>query len=271
MNGIIYRLKNVDKRKRRFISMLTAMFMVFTFCGDSLKVFAEIAGNIEGIENVTGNTDKNAELLDCPDADEKYLGMAGDFTIFVKEKFTIPKDSADIEGRLAAGGGIENNRPANETYTIGNRYLGKGATVLVGGGQIDRITTGAAEGSERRIFVVSSDTDITYETGIRTENTYISDDIIDYAIKKADPYDSTLETLKKLEPHSGRLFVFSIGKAAVPMAKAAADFYGDKIFRGLVVTKYGHSKGFSSPFFKVIEAAHPLSDGNSLRAAAIPG
>ena len=180
MNGIIYRLKNVDKRKRRFISMLTAMFMVFTFCGDSLKVFAEIAGNIEGIENVTGNTDKNAELLDCPDADEKYLGMAGDFTIFVKEKFTIPKDSADIEGRLAAGGGIENNRPANETYTIGNRYLGKGATVLVGGGQIDRITTGAAEGSERRIFVVSSDTDITYETGIRTENTYISDDIIDY-------------------------------------------------------------------------------------------
>ena len=94
-------------------------------------------------------------------------------------------------------------------------------------------------------------------------------DIIDYAVKKADPYDSTLETLKKLEPHSGRLFVFSIGKAAVPMAKAAADFYGDKIFRGLVVTKYGHSKGFSSPFFKVIEAAHPLSDGNSLRAAQV--
>lgn len=94
-------------------------------------------------------------------------------------------------------------------------------------------------------------------------------DIIDYAIKKADPYDSTLKALKKLAPHSGRLFIFSIGKAAVPMAKAAADFYGDKIFRGLVVTKYGHSKGFSSPFFKVIEAAHPLSDGNSLRAAQV--
>ena len=94
-------------------------------------------------------------------------------------------------------------------------------------------------------------------------------DIIDYAVKKADPYDSTLKALKKLAPHSGRLFIFSIGKAAVPMAKAAADFYGDKIFRGLVVTKYGHSKGFSSPFFKVIEAAHPLSDGNSLRAAQV--
>ena len=94
-------------------------------------------------------------------------------------------------------------------------------------------------------------------------------DIIDYAVKKADTYDSTLKMLKKLAPHSGRLFVFSIGKASVPMAKAAADFYGDKIFRGLVVTKYGHSKGFSSPFFKVIEAAHPLSDENSLRAAQV--
>lgn len=92
-------------------------------------------------------------------------------------------------------------------------------------------------------------------------------DIIDYAVKKAEPYSSTLKALKSLAPHSGRLFVFSIGKAAVPMARAAADFYGDKIFCGLVITKYGHSKGFSSPFFKVIEAAHPVSDENSLRAA----
>ncbi len=92
-------------------------------------------------------------------------------------------------------------------------------------------------------------------------------EIISYAIKTADPYVSTLNELKKLPPHSGRLFVFSIGKAAVPMAKAAADYYADKIHCGLVVTKYEHTKGFSSPFFKVIEAAHPVSDENSLRAA----
>lgn len=92
-------------------------------------------------------------------------------------------------------------------------------------------------------------------------------DIINYAIKKADPYDSTLEALKGLEDFGGRLFVFSIGKAAVPMAQAAADFYNEKIYGGLVVTKYEHSKGFSSPFFRVIEAAHPVSDENSILAA----
>lgn len=92
-------------------------------------------------------------------------------------------------------------------------------------------------------------------------------DIINYAIKKADPYDATFDALKRLEPVSGRLFVFSIGKAAASMAKAAADFYKDKITYGLAVTKYGYAKDFSSPYFKVIEAAHPIGDENSIRAA----
>ena len=92
-------------------------------------------------------------------------------------------------------------------------------------------------------------------------------DIINYAIKKSDPYDATFAALKRLESVSGRLFVFGIGKAAASMAKAAADFYKDKITYGLVVTKYGYAKDFSSPFFKVIEAAHPVGDENSIRAA----
>lgn len=93
-------------------------------------------------------------------------------------------------------------------------------------------------------------------------------DIISHAVKKADPYLSTLDILGTLGISDGdRLVVLSIGKAAVPMAMAAADTFGEKIKRGLVVTKYGHSKGFSSPLFEVIEAAHPVSDENSVSAA----
>ncbi len=93
-------------------------------------------------------------------------------------------------------------------------------------------------------------------------------DIIDCAIKSADPYDSTLELLKTLDiSFYGKLFVFAIGKAAVPMASAAADFFESRIDRGLVVTKYDHAKGFSANNFEVIEAAHPVSDKNSVLAA----
>ncbi len=93
-------------------------------------------------------------------------------------------------------------------------------------------------------------------------------DIIEYAIKKADPYLSTLDILGTLGIDSGReLVILSVGKAAVPMAKAAQDAFGDRIKRGLIVTKYGHSKGFSSEYFDIIEAAHPVSDENSVKAA----
>lgn len=93
-------------------------------------------------------------------------------------------------------------------------------------------------------------------------------DIIDCAIKKSDPYESTLEALKTLKiPSCGKLFVFGIGKAAVPMAKAAADFFESRIDRGLVITKYNHAKNFSAKNFEVLEAAHPVSDKNSVLAA----
>lgn len=91
--------------------------------------------------------------------------------------------------------------------------------------------------------------------------------IISSAIKAADPYINTKKLLEELFPEKKSITVFSIGKAAVPMAKAAADFFGDKIRQGLLVTKYFHSEGFSSPYFEVIEASHPISDENSIKAA----
>lgn len=87
------------------------------------------------------------------------------------------------------------------------------------------------------------------------------------AVKAADPYDTTCEALKRFLPGGDAVTVFSIGKAAIPMAQAAADVLGGRIKKGLVVTKYGHTGNFASPFFEVIEAAHPVSDENSVRAA----
>ena len=87
------------------------------------------------------------------------------------------------------------------------------------------------------------------------------------AVKAADPYRTVCGALKEKLPWDRAFTVFSIGKAAVPMAQAAADTLGGRIKRGLVVTKYGHTGDFASPYFEVIEAAHPVSDGNSLRAA----
>ena len=93
-------------------------------------------------------------------------------------------------------------------------------------------------------------------------------EIISFAIKHSDPYEKTLETLKTLEiSEKGKLVVFGIGKAAAPMAKAAKDLFGERISFGIVVTKYGHAKSFSFKNFEVIEAAHPVSDENSVLAA----
>lgn len=92
-------------------------------------------------------------------------------------------------------------------------------------------------------------------------------EIISYAFKKADPFDATYNILKKLEISAEKLTVFSIGKAAVPMADAAQAVFGDRIENGLIVTKYRHTGSFSSPYFQVIEAAHPISDRNSVLAA----
>ena len=87
------------------------------------------------------------------------------------------------------------------------------------------------------------------------------------AIAASDPAANTAARIREAGIE-GPVAVFSIGKAAAPMARAAAETLGDRIRTGLLVTKYGHAAGFSSPRFETIEAAHPVSDDNSERAAA---
>lgn len=87
------------------------------------------------------------------------------------------------------------------------------------------------------------------------------------AIKAADPYENTKKLITELFPAFEEITVISVGKAAVPMMKAAEEVLENRIKKGLVVTKYHHADGFSPRYSKVIEAGHPVSDDNSILAA----
>lgn len=78
----------------------------------------------------------------------------------------------------------------------------------------------------------------------------------DYAVKKA---------LKSLNLPKERLILVSIGKAAWQMANSAYAEFETKIDAGIVITKYGHSKGNISDF-EIYEAGHPVPDQNGIDA-----
>ena len=60
----------------------------------------------------------------------------------------------------------------------------------------------------------------------------------------------------------GRVLLVAAGKAAWQMAKAASDCMGDRIEKGVVVTKYDHVMGPIANF-DCYEAGHPVPDENS--------
>ena len=62
-----------------------------------------------------------------------------------------------------------------------------------------------------------------------------------------------------------RLFVFSVGKAAPAMARAAEEFLGERIEGGLVVTKEGHEAPLE--LLETVVASHPEPDERSVEAA----
>ncbi len=64
-----------------------------------------------------------------------------------------------------------------------------------------------------------------------------------------------------------RVFLIGGGKAAVPMAAAIVDILGQRLSRGVVVTKHGHAGDWSAPRVQVIEAGHPVPDEHSVRGA----
>lgn len=101
--------------------------------------------------------------------------------------------------------------------------------------------------------------------------------IIDAAISAVKPTHFIPQQLKRVEgridvaghsysiSNDNRLFVASVGKAAAAMALEVEKIAGEKIYRGLVITKYGHTLPLRH--FRTIEAGHPLPDANSVIAA----
>ena len=89
-----------------------------------------------------------------------------------------------------------------------------------------------------------------------------ADKIISESIKKVLPDEAVREALEGKNFGNGKIYVVAAGKAAWQMAKAAADFLGDRIEAGVVVTKYDHVKG-NIPHIRCFEAGHPVPDENS--------
>lgn len=92
--------------------------------------------------------------------------------------------------------------------------------------------------------------------------------ILDAALREALPGAAVGQALDQISFQAGgRLILAAAGKAAWEMARAAYERLGDQMDAGVVITKYGHSRG---PLGKleIYEAGHPVPDGNSYRATA---
>ena len=63
----------------------------------------------------------------------------------------------------------------------------------------------------------------------------------------------------------GEVAVVGCGKAAAPMAAAVEEILGDRISRGIVVTKYGHVQPTAT--IRVHEAGHPVPDDAGMAGA----
>lgn len=89
--------------------------------------------------------------------------------------------------------------------------------------------------------------------------------IIQESIKAVLPEAAVIKALEKKD-FSGNIVVIAVGKAAWNMACAAKKKLGDKVSKGIVVTKYEHSRG-PIQGFEIIEAGHPIPDENSVKGA----
>ena len=89
--------------------------------------------------------------------------------------------------------------------------------------------------------------------------------IAEASIRSVQPDTAVCRALSGFCCPEGRLVLVALGKAAWQMAKAAVDCLGDHISEGVVITKYGHSKGPISNLC-ILEGGHPVPDENSYLA-----
>lgn len=79
--------------------------------------------------------------------------------------------------------------------------------------------------------------------------------IIQKTIADCLPDKAVRDSLQKLD-FTGKVYVVAIGKAAWVMAKTASVFLADRLEKGIIITKYEHSRGALDKF-EIIEAGHP--------------
>ena len=97
-------------------------------------------------------------------------------------------------------------------------------------------------------------------------------EIFQAALLPVDPYKAVNrhreEIVRAYDLHKcDRLFLIGFGKAASPMSRAVADKLPDRLSRGIILTKYGHSlPGNRSARIAVFAAGHPLPDANGVKA-----
>ena len=87
--------------------------------------------------------------------------------------------------------------------------------------------------------------------------------IFDAAVASAEPQAAVRRHLPEKPP--GRCVVVGAGKASAAMAAGLEAAWPDVALSGVVVTRYGHA--VATRRIEIIEAAHPVPDENSERAA----
>ena len=92
-----------------------------------------------------------------------------------------------------------------------------------------------------------------------------ADFIIKEAIHQVLPDSAVTKALESKNFGTGKLYLVAAGKAAWQMAKTAGEILGDRLEKGVVVTKYDHVKG-ALPHMDCYEAGHPVPDENSFQA-----
>ena len=90
------------------------------------------------------------------------------------------------------------------------------------------------------------------------------------AVKAVSPYEANKQFCSYTSSlyNAGsfsRLITIGFGKAACPMAKALEESFSHLINHGLLITKYGHCRGYELSKMNIYEAGHPLPDKNGLR------
>ncbi|MFI3175974.1 MAG: glycerate kinase [Eubacteriales bacterium] len=92
-----------------------------------------------------------------------------------------------------------------------------------------------------------------------------ADKIIEYAIQTVLPDKAVKRAINQIQFGSGKVYLVAIGKASWQMTKAVYETIGERVEKGIVITKYNHTNG-ELPNIQIYEAGHPVPDENSFQA-----